>query len=408
MSITSVGWNTDQVIQINKADMTLIQSTPVEIYRLDTDQFFLDLKDEERSVDGMPWTDTQRNSSPVSLGGVTYARVLEIIDPYTITFEDDQYIVQLVGSNNNIIEKTNPNQVSIQGNNSAGLIQVDELQYAAYQGGVWVDVVGGEAGQSYPIGTAARPVDNMVDALFIAEFRGFDTFFITSDLTVPSGSDFTDKAFVGQSPARSSITVAAGNTITGVLFRNARLTGALPTVGDVEVRDCTIDTLANMRGSFIKCGFEGSCSLVDAAGAELIDCHSEVPGGVNTVILDVGNSELVVRNYSGGLEIQGKDGTAAVSMDFHSGQCIINDNCSAGEITMRGVAKWTNRETYVGTTVVDDEFVTAAQLQQVWKILGLDKLDPVDVTPSGVDSDSGDIDINFTGDGVTLTRMERQ
>lgn len=127
MSITSIGWNTDQVIQINKADMTLVQLTPVEIWRLDTNQLFLDLKDAEAAVNGMPWPDTQRNASPVLLGGISYARVLEIRDPYTITFEDGPYVVQLVGSNNNIIEKTNPNQVSVQGNNAAGLIQISEV-----------------------------------------------------------------------------------------------------------------------------------------------------------------------------------------------------------------------------------------------------------------------------------------
>lgn len=108
MAIT-VNWATDQIINIPKADMTLVQLSPVEIRELDTDNFFLALKDLEASVEGMPWPNTQRNASPVLLGGITYARVLEIIDPYTITFEDGTYVVQLTGSNNNIIERTNPN-----------------------------------------------------------------------------------------------------------------------------------------------------------------------------------------------------------------------------------------------------------------------------------------------------------
>jgi hypothetical protein len=112
--------------------MTLVQLSPVEIRELDTDSFFLALKDLESSVEGMPWPNTQRNASPVLLGGITYARVLEIIDPYTITFEDGTYVVQLTGSNNNIIERTNPNQVSVQGNNAAGLIQTEEIQYSSF------------------------------------------------------------------------------------------------------------------------------------------------------------------------------------------------------------------------------------------------------------------------------------
>jgi len=50
----------------------------------------------------------------------------------------------------------------------------------------------------------------------------------------------------------------------------------------------------------------------------------------------------------------------------------------------------------------------AAQLKDIYKLLGLDNTDSVTVTPAGVDSNSGDIDINFTGDGVASTTMERQ
>lgn len=48
------------------------------------------------------------------------------------------------------------------------------------------------------------------------------------------------------------------------------------------------------------------------------------------------------------------------------------------------------------------------KVEETWKTLGLDRLDPAEVTPDGIDSDSGDIDVNFSGDGITSTRMERQ
>jgi len=48
------------------------------------------------------------------------------------------------------------------------------------------------------------------------------------------------------------------------------------------------------------------------------------------------------------------------------------------------------------------------KVEETWKTLGLDRLDPVDITPGGIDSDSGDIDVDFSGDGITSTRMERQ
>lgn len=46
--------------------------------------------------------------------------------------------------------------------------------------------------------------------------------------------------------------------------------------------------------------------------------------------------------------------------------------------------------------------------EEIWKTLGLDRNDAVVITPTGIDSDSGDIDVEFTGDGETTTTMTRQ
>jgi hypothetical protein len=123
MAIT-IDWET-KVINIPKADLTLVQSTPTEIYDLDVDWFRLQLKDIEDNIEGVPFSDTHRHNTAVTLGGLTLARVVEILDPYSITFEDGQYAVNLVGANNNVADKTNVNQVSVRSNNSAGLISIN-------------------------------------------------------------------------------------------------------------------------------------------------------------------------------------------------------------------------------------------------------------------------------------------
>jgi len=54
-------------------------------------------------------------------------KFIEMINNFTVTFEDGSYIVNLTGANNNIIESSNLNGVSIRGNNSAGLIKAGGL-----------------------------------------------------------------------------------------------------------------------------------------------------------------------------------------------------------------------------------------------------------------------------------------
>lgn len=105
--------------------MTLVQSTPFEIRELDLDTFRLALKNLEDSEEGICFPDTHRHNTEVSLAGIILARVIEIINDYTITFEDGQYAVNLVGANSNVADKVNLNQVSVRASNSAGLIVVE-------------------------------------------------------------------------------------------------------------------------------------------------------------------------------------------------------------------------------------------------------------------------------------------
>lgn len=119
----SVDWAT-RVITVPRADLLEIQLIPSEIRQLDLDAFRSELNDISDDSEGMPFPDTHSHNTTVTVGGVTLARVVEIINGYTVTFEDGLYAVNLVGANSNVADVTNVNFVSIRAANSAGLIQV--------------------------------------------------------------------------------------------------------------------------------------------------------------------------------------------------------------------------------------------------------------------------------------------
>jgi hypothetical protein len=108
-----------KVIDVPQGYLTPIGGT---LYELDTEQFRMDLHalldDEENIV----LDDIFRHNTEITLAGTTFARTIEIINGYTITFEDGNYRVRLVSSNNNISDATNLNSVQIIVQNSAGLI----------------------------------------------------------------------------------------------------------------------------------------------------------------------------------------------------------------------------------------------------------------------------------------------
>tara|TARA_S200002703_G_scaffold160057_1_gene176394 strand:+ start:2849 stop:3427 length:579 start_codon:yes stop_codon:yes gene_type:complete len=114
-------WGT-KVIFVPILYMTVVQTSPTFIYELDLDQFRLDLRALEASEEGQVFDDTHRHNTTVTLGGIDYARLVEIINGYTVTFEDGQYAVNLQGANSNVGDVVNVNQVSVRSANSAGNI----------------------------------------------------------------------------------------------------------------------------------------------------------------------------------------------------------------------------------------------------------------------------------------------
>jgi hypothetical protein len=123
MAIT-VDYST-KVISVPKSYLTLISGT---LYELDTNQFKKDLADIQDDEEGIPFPDMFVHNTEVTVAGTTFARIITIINGYSIEFEDGQYSIRLAGSNNNIFDVENgilvQNQVQIIAQNSAGLITV--------------------------------------------------------------------------------------------------------------------------------------------------------------------------------------------------------------------------------------------------------------------------------------------
>jgi hypothetical protein len=166
--VVSINWPA-KIINVAIADLTPIATG---IYALDIDTFRLILKDLEDDATGMPFPDTHRHQTTTTIGGVTLARLVEIINGYTITFENGTYAVNLVGANSNISDVSNVNSVSIRSSNSAGLVQVstgsggadaDLAARALADGRYEIDYTASTATQYNPDGTV-RTVFDLQDA----------------------------------------------------------------------------------------------------------------------------------------------------------------------------------------------------------------------------------------------------
>ena len=114
-----------RVITVPQADLTFVSGT---LYTLDSDQFRKDVMTLLASEPYAWLPDAYRHNTEVTVAGVTYARTIEIINGFSVTFEDtgSAYTVRIEGSTNNIFDVENgilnPTAlVTVISTNSAGL-----------------------------------------------------------------------------------------------------------------------------------------------------------------------------------------------------------------------------------------------------------------------------------------------
>jgi hypothetical protein len=355
MAIT-VDWAT-KIISVPKIDTTLIQSTPTEIRQLNLDTFRLILRDLEDDFEGMPFDKTHNHNTTITVGGVTLARVVEIINGYTVTFEDGQYAVNLVGANSNVGDVVNVNQVSVRSANSAGLQDLSTILSSAYQGEVVIDTINGQSGTDVPVGTRATPVNNIADALIIAAKEGANTLRFAqnttiSNITIPQGFVLTS-----DSPALVQLTVDPSATVQGCEFSNVKFQGRAD--GNNIIRECLLLDVDYVSGFIFQCSLEGTISIVPGALCALLSCFSNTLAGQPNPIIDFnGTGKVILRDYQGAIELTNHTDTSGdgdLCLDFSSGVCIVRPSVTAGFIPVRGICRVVNQST--GTANVVDETI---------------------------------------------------
>ena len=197
----------------------------------------------------------------------------------------------------------------------------------------------GVAGTAYPLGTFTNPVNNIANAVTIGAANGIDDLLIDEDITVLSTDNIDGFSLTGAHAIKSQITVQANASTQLSKFSNCNLTGTLG--GRVVILDSVVENLLNFEGIMHEVVIDpGGIQLSATANAIsfILDSYSGVPGS-GTPEIDFNNTThaLAVRAYSGGLKFVNKTQNNPVSVDFISGQLILDTTTTAGEIVVRGV-----------------------------------------------------------------------
>ena len=265
--------------------------------------------------------------------------------------------VDSVGAELDPIYPTAFTQVVRVSSSSATLSNQFALEFATYEGAVWVKPSSSYTGTVYPVGTLINPVNNFADALAIANERGLSEFKILEAATLPSTGNFSGKKFTGAVGA-VPFTISAGATVDNCNYEVLQLSG--PLGGTSLIRDVAVVSVTNFNGIMENSVIIGSVAMSGSADCIFVNCYSSVDV-VAPPSIDLGGASgpsIVFRGYIGDVEFTNlSNASAKVSMDFTSGSLIIDPTVSNGTIVVRGIGTLTDNST--GTTTVISKILNA-------------------------------------------------
>jgi hypothetical protein len=253
-----------------------------------------------------------------------------------------------VDENGDIISPIFPTaftQVVRTSSSSATLLSAAELQYSSYNGGVMINTITGSAGTAYPIGTQASPVNNLIDAMIIAEEHGFHEIFVQSNLIIDN-LNCMQMEFIG---VTTGVTVSVNNnsTFDNCSFTDCILTGHI--VGPaISIRRCAVAYLT-FGGSYLEqCSLTGLITLTGADPVYIVGCLDASAAGISgphaIVDMTAYTGELSIRDYYGDIGIQNKTVAGNVVVDLR-GTVRLDSTVTTGAFILRGIGTYVNAGT---------------------------------------------------------------
>jgi len=274
--------------------------------------------------------------------------------------------IDIVGSGISSLHPTAFTQIVRTSSASATLQELRAIQFSSYQNGVWVSPSNGQPGTLYPIGTRESPVNNIDDAITITTNVGLNTLYLLENITC-SGHNLNGLRVVGENPILTTTTLLGGCSTEGTEFKNCTLTGVLN--GEIEARECIINTIQGFKGTAYDCSLTGMITLGGTSSdmAQFLGCYLGTAYiGLVEIDMNGDGPHLSMRAFAGGLKISNKSGDSKVAIDFISGRMEITDTVTAGTFYVRGVGEITEN-LGTGITLYDASLINPAIVSdQVW------------------------------------------
>jgi hypothetical protein len=212
---------------------------------------------------------------------------------------------------------------------------------SVYGQGICIDAVDGITGTSFGVGTKDNPVNNIDDAIVIANKFNITVFNTRTSLTIPTGTDISDYTISGHGCSANIITLEDGCITNATVFNGSVITGFLN--GTIGVYGCALFDLFNVQGWVEKTIIDGDITVYDDITSNTFfnECMSRNPIGP---IVDIGSSKTAFSDFIGNIQIAGKDDdTHDIGISIGGGNLSVLSTCVSGSIGI------------IGSCIVEDE-----------------------------------------------------
>jgi hypothetical protein len=257
--------------------------------------------------------------------------------------------------------------------------KVDEFQPATVGAGfqtllygdyIFVDVDSGFSGTDvFGLGTKARPLNNINDAVTVADARKIRKLMLLSSITIEAGDDVSNKSIETIGTMNIDVTLAPDCTCNAAIFRYLNIQGEVSNGDIIQLENCSVLNLENFTGIMNNVAFGQGAEISLGYWATIIQATA---GGdpTNEPEINIGTADLNMSHYAGNLKLTGKTGSNRTVVNADSINIIIASSCVAGTIQLLGVGVIEADNSGAGCTVDSDGLLNKETIADaVWEEL---------------------------------------
>jgi hypothetical protein len=240
---------------------------------------------------------------------------------------------------------------------------------------------------TFGLGTKAQPLNNINDAVTVANSRKIKKLMLLSSITVEAGDDISNKSVETIGTMGIDLTLAPDCTCNSAIFRYLNIEGTVSNGDIIQIENCSVMNLENFTGIMNNVSFGQGSEISIGIWATIIQATA---GGdpTNEPEINIGNSFLNISHLTGNLKLTGKTGSNRTVINADSMNILIASSCVAGIIQLLGVGIIESDNSGAGCNVDSDGFIS---IQNITDHVWTEDLEPYETQDDTAGQDVKDI-----------------